>query len=213
MKRIQLLAVLSLACMGASAFQHLSAQETKVLLVTKGGTSADLEYVLTQEVGVMKTMLQDAGFQVVIASPSVEPLVGGTTTVTPDVELAEVKMADFAGIIMPCTALEAEPELPELEALIQEAVASGKPVAAQLGSVVHLARAGVMDGKRFAYVEEFLSEAPGLEGSVYGGQGVVEEGNILTGGVCPYAARMLEIEDTTPALTQAFISKIKEEGR
>ena len=156
----------------------------------------------------MTTMLQEAGFEVVVASPSALPFVGTETTLTPDLKLADVDLAEYAGIIMPCMAMEEEAKVPELEALLQEAVAAGKPVAAQLGSVIQLARAGLLVGKKYAYTEEFISVSPELEGLEHGGQGVVEEGNILTGGVCPYAARMNELEDTTVPLTKAFIAQI-----
>jgi putative intracellular protease/amidase len=188
--------------------QPVSAQSGKVLLVAKDGTSADLEWMLTQEVGVMKGMLEEAGFQVVIASPSAQPLVGTETTVTPELKLADVDMADFAGIIMPCMAMEEEAEVPELEALLKTAVATGKPVAAQLGSVVQLARAGLLQGKKFAYAKEYLPTASELADLDYGGQGVVDEGTVITGGVCPWAARDLGIEDTTRPLTKALIGKL-----
>jgi putative intracellular protease/amidase len=132
-----------------------------------------------------------------------------SSALTPDLALADADMADYAGIILPCMAMEVEePDLPEAQRLIREAVESGKPVAAQLGSVVTLARAGVLEGKKFAYAEEFLPTATALEGYEFGGQGVVDEGNIVTGGVCPYAAQTFDLEDTTPALTKALIAKI-----
>ncbi len=189
--------------------QPAFAQTGKVLLMVKNGESADLDYMLTNEVNVMTQMLQDAGFEVVVASPSGQSLVGEEHTLTPHLRLAEVSMSDFDGIVMPCMAMEEETQIPELEKLIKETVAAGKPVAAQLGSVVQLARAGVLDGKKFAYVEEWIPNVPELEGLEYGGQGVVEEGNVITSGVCPYAAQALGAEDTTPALTNAFIGRLK----
>jgi len=204
-----LLSLVALACISLFTIESLGAQGEEVLLVVKEGTYADLEFVLENEVGVMAKMLEEAGLVVVVATPSGDPLVAGDTTLTPDLALADAHMADYAGLIMPCMAVElAEPDLPEAQRLIREAVESGKPVAAQLGSVVTLARAGVLDGKKIAYAEEFLPGVSELEGYQFGGQGVVDEGNIVMGGVCPYAAREHGLEDTTPALTKAFVAKV-----
>ena len=208
MKKLRFLSAAALACLALSVLQPLSAQDGKVLLIVKDGTSADLEFMLTQEVGVMKTMLEDAGFRVVVGSPSGQPLVGEETTVAPDLKLADADMADFSGIIMPCMALASEPDLPEAGRLVREAVASGKPVAAQLGSVVTLARAGVLEGKKFAYADEWVGDVPELEGMDHEGQGVVEDGPVITSGICPFAAQTLEVEDTTPALTKALIAQL-----
>ena len=201
--------LVSVAWMVGASLHPVSGQEGKVLLVAKEGTSADLDYMITHEMEVMTRMLEGAGFEVVVASPTGAPQSGETLTFTPDLRLSDVRMADFAGIIMPCMAMEVEAEVPELLALIREAVDAGKPVAAQLGSVVQLARAGVMEGKRFAYVEEWVADVPELEGLQYGGPGVVVEGNVITSGVCPWAAQAQGYADTTPALTKAFLNQLQ----
>jgi len=206
-----LFTLVGLVSLALPSLQPASAQTGKVLLIAKDGVSADLDYMLTNEVDVMTQMLEEAGFEVMVASPSGQPLAGDEHTLTPDLSLADVRMSDFDGIIMPCMAMEEDVKIPELETLIKEAVAAGKPVAAQLGSVVHLARAGVLEGKKFAYVEEWVSDVPDLEGLDFGGPGVVDEGDVITSGVCPYAARSLGATDTTPALTSAFIGRLKGE--
>jgi len=209
MNRIRFLTVVGLVSLSFSNLHPACAQGGKVLLVAKDGESADLDYMLTHEVSVMTRMLEEAGFEVVVASPSGDPLVGEEQRLTPDLRLADAAVTGFDGIIMPCMAMAEEARLPELEKLLRETVAAGKPVAAQLGSVVQLARAGVLEGRKFAYVEEWRSTVPELEGIEYGGQGVVEDGNVITSGVCPWAAQALNLEDTTPALTRAFIDRLK----
>lgn len=209
MNRTRFLTLVGLVSLALPNLQPAFAQTGKVLLMAKDGESADLDYMLTHEVNVMTKILEDAGFEVVVASPSGQTLVGENQTLSPDLNLAAVSMTEFDGIIMPCMAMSEEARVPELETLIKETVAAGKPVAAQLGSIVQLARAGVLEGKKFAYVEEWLPGVPEFEGLEYGGNGVVEEGNVITSGVCPYAARELDVEDTTPALTNAFIARLK----
>ena len=62
-----------------------------------------------------------------------------------------MKVADYAGFIMPCMAVglfPGPPVAPEAVAIVKQAVAEGKPVAAQFGSVIILAQAGVLKGKK-----------------------------------------------------------------
>ena len=49
--------LLALSFTGLGGPQPVSSQGGKVLLVTKDGTSADLEWMLTQEVGVTKAFI------------------------------------------------------------------------------------------------------------------------------------------------------------
>lgn len=210
MKRSVVVTLTALFGLLVGSHQSLAGQENKVLMIVKDAPSLDLEWMLSQEIQVMKNMLTGAGMEVVIASPTAEPLSAGETTVTPDVRLADVDMADYAGIILPCMAVETEPVVPETENLVREALAAGKPVAAQTGSVVTLARAGVLLGKKFAYLNDLLADIPELQGLNHAGQGIVQDGNVLTSGVCPYAARELDLEDGTQELTGSFIARLWE---
>ena len=173
--------------------------------------SLDMELMLTKEVGVMVSMLDKAGFKVVVASASGQPIVGGIRTLWPDLKLADVKVDDYVGFIFPCMAIEFEPSRLPREAfrVAKEAVAQGKPVAAQAGGVVTLGTAGVLEGKQFA-----LSRKPGapikglVPGGVYKGYGVVQDGNIITSGVCPYIAKHWGRPDGTLELTQKLIDSL-----
>ncbi len=209
MKRHIILTVAALASMSMLGPVAMAQQDLKVLLIVKEDSSADLELMLTKEVGVMTEMLEQAGFEVVVASASGQPLVAGQTTLTPDLKLADVNVADYAGFIMPCMAVGFEvPLLPEVAAIVQGAVAEGKPVAAQVGSVITLAEAGVLSGKKYALIEEWAAEQSVLEDAIYSGNGIVQDGKIITSGVCPYAARALGLQDGTPGLTQALIAEL-----
>ena len=207
MKSRRLITLAALFCLGLSSVPSLLAQERKVLLVTKDEESADLDLMLTEEVGVMQAMLQEAGFTVVVASPSGEPIAGEKTSLTPDMKIEDVEIEDYAGVIMPCLATAWEPS-PVTQELVIAAVAAGKPVAAQLGSVVTLARAGVLEGKKYAFAEGMGDNVPEFESLERAGHGVVEDGNIITSGVCPYIAPSRGLEDGTPALTRALIAKM-----
>ena len=66
-----------------------------------------------------------------------------------------------------------------------------------------------MDG---ADREDRWTRDPGLRilfdhvpGAIYKGNGVVQDGNIVTSGSCPFGAKMAGSKDGTPELTQKFI--------
>ena len=87
---------------------------------------------------------------------------------------------------------------------MKKAVAQGKPVAAQIAGVFTLAKAGVLNGKQFAIRSGYEKYVP--EG-IYKGEGVVQDGNLLTSGSCPHMANASR-PDTTAELTQKFITML-----
>ena len=180
----------------------------QVLLVVGLEQSEDMELMLTKEVAVMVSMLEKAGYKVVVASALGQPITGGTTTLKPDLKLADVKVDDYVGFMFPCLAVDMDlPPPAEAVRIAKEAVAQGKPVAAQVGGVVTLAAAEVLNGKQFAFPED-----PGayMPGGIYKGTGVVQDGNIITSGTCPYMAMMMGRTDGTPELTQKLIDLLAE---
>jgi putative intracellular protease/amidase len=108
------------------------------------------------------------------------------------------------------------PVAPEAVAIVKYAVAEGKPVAAQFGSVIILAQAEVMKGKKYAFFSDPLKPAPWRKitdprfvDAIYSGRGVVQDGKIITSGTCPMLERMSGFPDGTVKLTQAFIDELK----
>jgi protease I len=183
----------------------------KVLLFMRDG-SLDLEFMLTKEVGVMKEALEQSGFKVDVATLTGEPISTGSIRMKP-LKLGDVAVADYAGFILPCMASEDSPGTPiaaEAVAMVKNAAAAGKPVAAQLGSVRILAKAGLLRGTKYASVPVLrFNERPDFEGSIYAGNGIVQDGNIITSGVCPYMARRSGLKDGTEELIRALIDAIK----
>jgi len=189
-----------------------TAQEpSKILLFIRDG-STHLEFMLTNEVGVMKDTLEQSGFEVEIATAVGEPITAESVSLAPDLRMDEVAVAQYAGVIMPCMAADDKPGTPINEvavAVVKKAVIAGKPVAAQLGAVTILAKAGVIKGKKYAAYEDWdVSDHPHFEGSIHSGMGIVKDGNILTSGLCPWMAREQGLEDGTKELTLALASAI-----
>ena len=194
----------------AQASEH----KPKVLLFIRKGICYDIELMLTQEVGVMTSMLEEAGFEVIVATASGEPIKTQTTKLIPDLELADIKVNDYVGIIMPCMA-KGDMFLgwhasPEEILLVKEAVAQGKPVAAQRGAIVILAEAGALVGKKYTYYTEPSFLIDSFVGAIYSGEGVIRDGNIITSSNCPYAAKHHGYDDGTSELTKIFIETIKD---
>lgn len=205
MKRILVLALL------AATLAAFADTAPEVLLFIRPG-SADLEYMLEHEAMVMKDTLEQSGCRVVVATLDGEGFSAGSITVGADIKLADAKVEDYAGFMLPCMMVASYP-MPEISeeavTLVQEAVAAGKPVAAQTGSLWTLAKAGVLEGRKYAYAFEEQHEY--FKGAVFGGTGVVKDGPVLTSGLCPHMARTMGTGDGTKGLALALAEAVKKQ--
>jgi len=188
-----------------------SQEKPKVLLIIREGHSVDAEFMLTQEVGVMMTMLKEAGFQVVVATESGSPLTSETVNLKPDLTLDEVNLDEYVGLIMPCMGIPLDdPIPPQSVELVKQAVSDGLPIAAQVASLLILAEAEIVSGHKIASPYDFSAlGVPQFEGAEYMGPGVVQDGNLITSGTCPFMAKTKELPDGTPELTRLFIQLIR----
>jgi putative intracellular protease/amidase len=206
MKRL-LIAIVLCTCILSNA-----QSTSKVLLFMRNAqTSGDLEYMLRKEVGVMKDTLEKSGYKVVITTLDGASFSAGSTTVKADIRLTDVKVADYAGFILPCLAVPSVPEpvvSSEAIALVQGAIAAGKPVAAQTGSLWTLAKAGLLKGKKYAYA--MAEQSPHFAGATFAGTGIVRDGLIITSGICPYMALKAKMNDGTEQLALALVAAMKE---
>jgi len=181
----------------------------KVLLFIREG-SADLEYMLNKEVGVMKDTLERSGYRVVIATVDGSSFAAGSIKVQTDLKLADVDVTEYAGIILPCMAAGTNRNTmvsSESVSVARKAIAAGKPVAAQTGSVLVLAEAGLLKEKKYASIREIVN----VEGGIHSGTGVVRDGLIITSAICPYMARESNIDDGTEELALALVAAMKGE--
>jgi putative intracellular protease/amidase len=192
--------------------------KSRVLLIPREGNSRNLELMLTKEVGVMVGMLEKAGFEVEVANASGESIGSENVTLKPDLKLVDVKVADYAGFIMACMAvgiIPSPPQPPEAVGIVKQAAADGKPIAAQFGAVQILAEAGILKGKRYAFMFDPLgarlgpNKDPRFADAIYSGTDVIQDGNIITSAICPYVGAMRNIPDGTVELTQKLIVELK----
>jgi putative intracellular protease/amidase len=174
----------------------------KVLVFVRDGANAT-EYMLTHEVGVMLSMLEEAGILAVVATQSEDSYQGSEPPLKSDILLQDVTVADYDGFLLPCMAAGSPGSIEDdAIAMVAEAAAQKKPIAAQYGSVFTLAEAGLFDGKHYAFERDTFPDG------IYDGTGVVQDGNIITSGTCSYKARSTDRPDGTPELTQKLIEAI-----
>jgi len=218
---IAVLLVLALAIpatMLAQESQASGQSGSKVLMIIREGYPADIDLTLKMEVGVMSLLLNQAGFRVDVASTSGQPIVGSTRKIEKIMRLSEIKVDDYVGIIMPCMGVgwyPGPPVSPQAIGIVKKALADGKPVAAALNASSLLAEAGLLKGKRYAYFRDPLKTDEKwkltdlrYEGGIYSGDGVVQDGKIITSGVCPVIQMASGKQDGTVQLTKAFIAAI-----
>ncbi len=196
----------------------LGQSSKKVLMIPREGYSVDLDLMIKMEVGVMNLLLKRAGFQVDIATTSGQAILGSNEKIEKVMRLMDINLDDYAGIIMPCMAVGTGPGpavSQDAIALVKKAVSDGKPVAAQQGSIIILAEAGVLKGKKYAFQKDPLKAKTVMpitkarfEGAIYSGQGVVQDGKIITSAACPNIERTQGLQNGTVELSQKFIAAI-----
>lgn len=200
--------VVTMMLLGSASQQNVPKESSnKVLLILSEWGRADIQRLATNEAVVMKNMLEEAGFDVVTASALGQTFVRNDITIESDLKLADVKVADYVGFILPCMSIGiwgADSIPPEVVAIVKQVVAEGKPIAAQHKGVVILAQAGVLAGRQYSY-ERNLSYEPRFAEAIHSGEGVVQDGNIITSAYCPYRGSL----DQTVELTKALIAELQ----
>ena len=221
MRKISIFAImLILAGVISFSSQVFGQSGRKVLMIPREGYSADLDLMIKMEIGVMRLLLKNAGLDVDIATSSGLPIVGPTEKVTDIKWLRNINVNDYAGVIIPCMAVggagQPYPAVsPEAMAIVKKALSDGKPVATNGNAAVVLAEAGVLKGKKYSFIRDPLQSTatvpfpfPAFEGAIYSGSGLVQDGLIITSGICPTLEKTTGMENGTVKLTNAFIAAV-----
>jgi len=216
MRKISILTV-TVILAGVISFspQAFGQSGSKVLMIIREGRSADPDFMIKMEVGTMMVLLKKAGFGVDVASLSGQDVIGPTRKIEKLSKLSEIKLEDYVGVIIPCMGIPEAIASPEMVTTVKDVVAKDKLIAASNGGVTVLAKAGVLKGRKYAFYTgpsdpQFKGyfDMADLEGATYSGQGVVQDGKIITGGACPIAEANRGIQNRTFELTQTFIAAI-----
>jgi len=184
----------------------------KVLMFVTDG-SRDLELMLPKEALVMKNLLEESNLEVDVATLTGEKISVDSISLMPDLKLVDVNVEDYDGFIFPCMAPPwdkiYEPNS-QVVSFIKEAFSEGKPMASQTLSVADFAKAGILVGRKYAFtIDPDLDEYPEFQGGIYSGEGVIQDGLIMTSGTCPWKAREYGKPDGTSKLTELFIQAVK----
>ena len=160
----------------------------------------------------MIDLLETSGLDVEVATLSGERISVDSLFIDPDCKLNEVILTEYEGYIFPCMAPPwdkiYEPNT-EVVAFLKEAYKQGKPMASQTLSVADFAKAGILAGKKYAFtIDPDPDEYPEFQGGVYSGEGVIQDGLIITSGTCPWKTREYGKPDGTPRLTELFVKAI-----
>ena len=198
--------ILALIAIFVLLAQSVPKENGKVLIILREGRVSIPTGTIplsTNEAATMKNMLEEAGFEVVMASVSGQNYRYKDITFKSILKLSDVKINDYVGFVFPCMELSNAIALPEELALAKQVAAEGKTIAAQHKGVQILAEAGVLAGRRYTYTSE-RSWDERFAGAVYDGNGIVQDGNIITSGRCPsYNPKQ------TAELIQAFVAVLQ----
>ena len=216
MRKISIFAVMVILA-GVISFssQAFGQSGSKVLMIIREGRLYDPDLSIQMEVGTMMVLLKKAGFGVDVTSVSGQDVSGRSQKIENLLRLSEVKLDDYVGVIIPCMGAE-DVTSPKMVTTVKDVLAKGKPIAASYGAVAVLAKAGVLKGRKFAFLRDPSDPLfkgyfvmTDFEGATYSGPGVVQDGKIITGGACPISEAYQGIQNRTFELTQTFIAAIK----
>ena len=98
MKRFIIIVAILVSIALCGALAHAEGG-SKVLLIPREGYSADIEYMLWNEVWPMRLMLMKAGFKLEVATASGRPIISPGRDLEPDLRLDEVKVSDYVGLL------------------------------------------------------------------------------------------------------------------
>ncbi|HLO60535.1 MAG TPA: DJ-1/PfpI family protein [Bacteroidales bacterium] len=205
MKKLTLLMIIPIILLSFKA-------ETPKVLMFIQDNSYDTGYMLKNEAGLMKQILQESGFTVEIATLSGELLNSDSISIQPDLKLSEANVKNYAGFIIPCMAAKDTVITPEERRFVKSITEQNKPLAAETGAVLILAKAGLLKGKKYAFVESYVNQwKTDFEGAIFSGEGVIRDGNIMTSGICPMQTKMYGKANGTAELTKMLVEAMKAE--
>ncbi len=166
---------------------------------------AGVKVGIDQEANVMIGKLNAFGYAVDVASDDGKDIQAGGSTLKVDKKLADVDSSRYVGVIIPCMTAGWPPS--DAVRIVSEMQSRNRPVAAQNGGVFVLDAAGALEGRNYAAGRDIQKY---VKHGALKGEGVVRDGDIVTSGVCPFAAQSFGVKDGTDELVTTFVSMLKE---
>jgi putative intracellular protease/amidase len=182
----------------------------RVLFVPRGARASD--YMIEKEAFVIINGMKDAGFTVEVATLSGTDIEGTKLKVNADLKISDVDVSKYDAIVLACMAqgpIGSWHSSEDERNLVRAAASKGILIAAQSSSIITLAEAGLLDGKKYGYYKN-KSTYSALQKAEYAGVGVFRDGQIITSSSCPQVpveinAKMKDLTvDYVQAITQAL---------
>jgi hypothetical protein len=204
--KVLLLSIVGLAAPLSSG----SAQDKPVVLLIVRSENpyagqASLKVAIDKEAGTIIGKLNALGYGVDVASEDGKDIHAGGSTLRVDKKLADVEVTHYAGAIIPCMTTSDFPS--SAVKIVKDMHSRHVPVGAQNGGVIILDRAGVLKGRNYSIGED--SRPYVRDGVFLKVDAVVQDGDIVTSGVCPYYAQVTGLKDGTDELVTTFAAMLK----
>jgi len=210
-----LVILLSALSLCVSALPGNAQDKPAVLLIARGEASPGGERALKtdidKEANTIIDRLHALGYAVDVASESGNPIQAGGSELKVNMKLSDVQVQRYIGVIIPCMAQPHDTIPPEAVKILQEAKNTNIPVAAQQSGVEILGAAGLLKGRNYAVGESAQEFDSNLKDGIFKGVGVVQDGNIVTSGICPWLAEYHagQLKDGTEELVVTFVGLLK----
>jgi 4-methyl-5(b-hydroxyethyl)-thiazole monophosphate biosynthesis len=166
-----------------------------------------MNMMIENEFNPINAALTKAGYVVETASENGKEIGTGNSKTKVLNRIDSINIKKYIGIIIPCMAAGGtENEIPNGAIdIIIKGNKQGLIIAAQQSGVLLLEKAGILKNKKYAIVEESKDEIPD---GIYQGTGVVQDGNIITSGICPYLNSTTGAKDGTLEMINLYIQQI-----
>jgi hypothetical protein len=188
-----------------------SNSKDKVLILLRE-TSDDMNMMIENEIRPIEKALTKAGYIVETTSENRTEIGTGNSRMKSQFSISSVNIEKYIGLVIPCMAAGGTKNEIPIGAidLIINANKRGIALAAQQSGVLLLGKAGILMNKKFAIVE---GSKDLIEGGIYQGTGVVQDGYITTSGICPYLHSASGAKDGTLAMIKLFITQLKSNAK
>jgi len=158
LKYVKPVLVLLLAVLGLCVPLPAGSAEDRpvVLMIARGAAPYDgersLKVAIDKEANAIIDKLNGLGYIVEVASVDGKDIQAAGSTLKVDKKLADVQVAHYVGVIIPCMTTIYVPQ--SAVKIVQDMHSRNLPVAAQNGAVVVLDAAGVLKGRNYSTGED-----------------------------------------------------------
>jgi transcriptional regulator GlxA family with amidase domain len=199
--------VLIIAVVVVLLIYSCSSPKEKVLVLLRESSEA-MNMMIENEFKPIEKALTKAGYIVETASETRKEIGTENSRMKSQFSINSVNIKEYIGVVIPCMAAGGtNNEIPQGAIdLIITANNQGILLAAQQSGVILLGKAGILMNKKFTIVEESKDL---IQGGIYQGTGVVQDGNITTSGICPYLHSETSAKDGTLEMINLFIKQLK----